>query len=172
MYTIGDVVKEINLSRSTILYYEKIGLLKSSIRNDSNYRIYYEDDIIKLKKIIMYKELGISLKEIKELINFKTTRISEILETRVKEINDDIVRLKKQEKLVLEYLRKEVIIGRTKDFSSKTWTEMLINLGYKEKDWMEWHREFEKKSPDDHYKFLKNLNMSEEDIGKLILKLK
>lgn len=43
-YTIGQVIKKLNINKETIGYYEKIGLLKYTKRDDNGYRIYTEDD--------------------------------------------------------------------------------------------------------------------------------
>lgn len=69
MYSIGKLCKEYNLSRSTLLYYDSIGILKASERTKSNYRIYSEEDKERLGQICLYREAGVSLEEIKELLN-------------------------------------------------------------------------------------------------------
>ena len=66
MYTIGNLVKEFQLSRSTLLYYDKIGLLKPSQRTESDYRLYSEQDFNRMSKIAMYKKAGLSLEAIAE----------------------------------------------------------------------------------------------------------
>ncbi|URZ08630.1 MerR family transcriptional regulator [Clostridium felsineum] len=44
-YTIGDLVKKLNINKETIRYYEKIGLLSEPKKNANGYRIYSEKDI-------------------------------------------------------------------------------------------------------------------------------
>ena len=51
MYTIGKLAKKFDLSRSTLLYYDSIGLLKPSSRTESEYRQYSEDDAARLEQI-------------------------------------------------------------------------------------------------------------------------
>lgn len=69
MYTISKLCKEYNLSRSTLLYYDSIGLLKASERMKSNYRLYSKEDKERLEQICLYKGAGVSLEHIKELLN-------------------------------------------------------------------------------------------------------
>lgn len=71
MYTIGNLGRMFNISRSTIIYYDKIGLLKPSDRSDSNYRLYSETDVNRLKTIMRHKEAGIPLDDILRLLELK-----------------------------------------------------------------------------------------------------
>lgn len=167
MYRIGDLAKKFNLSRSAILYYDKLGLLKPAERGENNYRLYDEEQVMKLGKIVMYRESGISLNNIQRLLDIENNEISQILIDRLDNIQKEIKNLKNQEKLVLDVLREEVITNKDISFTRKTWTEMLRNLGYEEKDWLNWHIQFELDYPDKHYEFLKSLNMSDEEINKL-----
>ncbi len=168
MYKIGDLVKKFKLSRSTILYYDKIGVLKPTEREENNYRIYDQQEVMKLSKIVMYRESGISLRNIQKLLDAENNERTGILVERLDKIQKEIKNLKNQEKLLLDVLKEEVIMGKSTFFTSKTWTEMLINLGYEEKDWLNWHREFELDSPEEHYKFLRSLNMVDEEIQNLL----
>lgn len=168
MYKIGDLMKKFKLSRSTILYYDKLGLIKPTARKENNYRLYDQQQVLQLGKIIMYRNSGISLRNIKMLLNEENNGKTGILVERLDKIQKEIENLRNQEKLVLAVLREDVIVGKSIPFNKKTWTEMLINLGYKEKDWLNWHRDFQLDNPDQHYKFLKSLNMKDEEIKDLL----
>ncbi len=61
------------MSVRTLQYYDKIDLLKPSNHTISGYRQYDSDVLIKLQQILLYKELGFSLKEIKLLLNDSTS---------------------------------------------------------------------------------------------------
>ncbi|PAB55996.1 MerR family transcriptional regulator [Anaeromicrobium sediminis] len=171
MYTIRDLVQEFKLSRSTILYYDKLGLLKPSERAENNYRLYSDEDLEKLRNIVMYREAGISLKEISKLLNIDKTQVSDILIHRLKRIQNNISALKKQEKMALEFLKEEVLISNKALFDNHTWTELLSSLGFNEEDLILWHQEFEKNSPEDHEAFLKAIGMSNTHIKKLRMQL-
>ena len=79
MYKIGQVGAKFNLSRSTLLYYDSIGILKPSCRSEANYRLYNEEDVKRLELICMYRDMGIELNAIKVLLNDKAEN-TEILE--------------------------------------------------------------------------------------------
>ncbi len=65
--TIGKVAKQAGLGVETIRFYERTGLLEEPPRNDSGYRQYQPDTVIKLRFIKKAKRLGFSLQEIGEL---------------------------------------------------------------------------------------------------------
>ncbi|OEH86554.1 hypothetical protein BHU72_13170 [Desulfuribacillus stibiiarsenatis] len=169
MYKIGDLVRKFNLSRSAILYYDKLGLLKPMERKYNNYRLYGQKEVLKLEKILLYRESGISLSDIQKLLDAENNSNTGILVERLNKIQMEIKNLKTQEKLVLDVLKEEVIMGKSIFSTSKTWTEMLIKLGYEEKDWLNWHREFEWDNPEQHNKFLRSLNMKDDEIDHLLV---
>lgn len=66
--TIGKIAKGAGLGIETVRFYEKEGLIDPPARTESNYRIYPERDILRLRFIKRAKNLGFTLKEIKELL--------------------------------------------------------------------------------------------------------
>ena len=115
MYTIRDLCGISKLSRSAILYYETLGLLKSAGRSASNYRLYSDESITVLKKICLYREAGVSLEDIKALLNISENGdISiAILENTLARINGHIRDLQRKQKRVVDMIKaingKEVI---------------------------------------------------------------
>jgi MerR family copper efflux transcriptional regulator len=67
MLTIGKVAKLTGFSTSTIRYYERQGLLRSS-RLLNNYRRYDENALKVLRFLRQARTLGITLKEISQLL--------------------------------------------------------------------------------------------------------
>lgn len=57
------------VSVRTLHHYDKIGLLKPTLRSTSGYRLYSEDDLLKLQQIISLKSLGFELSKIKKLFS-------------------------------------------------------------------------------------------------------
>jgi MerR family Zn(II)-responsive transcriptional regulator of zntA len=68
--TIGELAKEVCLNPKTIRYYEQIGLLPKSRRSESGYRLYSKDEMERLQLIKRAKLLGLSLSEIKEIVEY------------------------------------------------------------------------------------------------------
>jgi DNA-binding transcriptional MerR regulator len=63
-YSIGSLSKIFNIARSTLLYYESIGLLSPSRKAENNYRFYKAKDILDLMIVVQLKNVGLSLAEI------------------------------------------------------------------------------------------------------------
>ena len=66
--TIGKLAKQVGIGIETVRFYERQGLIDPPPRTDSNYRIYPEDEVARLKFIKRAKALGFTLNEIKELL--------------------------------------------------------------------------------------------------------
>lgn len=69
--TIGKVAKHAGIAVETVRYYEKEGLIGPAARTDSNYRVYGERDIVRLRFIRRAKALGFTLKEVRELLELR-----------------------------------------------------------------------------------------------------
>lgn len=67
--TIGQAAKLTSLSPKMIRYYEKYGLFQATTRTEAGYRLYSDQDIHALNFIRSARDLGFSLKQIKELTN-------------------------------------------------------------------------------------------------------
>lgn len=68
MYTIGEVAKMLNLSISTLRYYDKEGLLINLKRDKTGIRTFSDKDIEALKLIECLKKSGLQIKDIKEFM--------------------------------------------------------------------------------------------------------
>jgi Cu(I)-responsive transcriptional regulator len=66
--TIGKLAKQVGIGIETVRFYERQGLIDPPPRTDSNYRLYPEDEVARLKFIKRAKALGFTLNEIKELL--------------------------------------------------------------------------------------------------------
>lgn len=70
-WKIGDLARLASCSTAAIRFYEKKGLLESPDRSGSNYRLYGEKDMERLRFIIHCRNHGISLEEIARLLAFR-----------------------------------------------------------------------------------------------------
>ena len=69
--TIGKLAKQADIGIDTVRFYERQGLIDPPLRTDSNYRIYPQEEVTRLKFIKRAKVLGFTLKEIKELLRLR-----------------------------------------------------------------------------------------------------
>lgn len=165
-FSIADLRKRFGLSRSTLLYYEKIGLVKAASRGANNYRRYDHEHLLQLEKIEKYKAVGVSLRDIRQLIREQKSQnnTQEILSTRMQQIQADIIALKSQHKVILELMQSKTIQNRNEKLTKAIWVETLRNSGLSELDMLNWHREFEKAMPEAHTEFLISIGMSKAEI--------
>ena len=63
-WRIGEVADRTGLTRRTLRHYDDLGLLVPAIRSSGDYRLYDEDDLLRLLQIQNLKVLGLSLPEI------------------------------------------------------------------------------------------------------------
>lgn len=67
-YTVQKLGLLAGISTRTLRYYDQIGILKPARISSSGYRIYGQREVDRLQQILFYRELGVALEEIKELI--------------------------------------------------------------------------------------------------------
>lgn len=164
MYTIGRLAKKFSLSRSTLLYYDSIGLLKPSSRSDGNYRRYSQDDADRLEQICMYRRAGLALKDIATVLDSHEHSLGDILEQRLDELNDEIKRLRDQQRFILGLLTNRRLFDRIGVMNVETWTSLLSACGFTEQDMHRWHMEFERLAPEKHRQFLEFLCIPDAQI--------
>lgn len=78
LFTIGEFVQESGVSIRTLRYYDSIDLLKPSDYTDGGHRLYSKEDLTLIQKIKALQFLGLSLKDIKRMLE-KHTVEGEIL---------------------------------------------------------------------------------------------
>ncbi|WP_248930064.1 MerR family transcriptional regulator [Paenibacillus hamazuiensis] len=67
-YTVQKLGKLAGISTRTLRYYDQIGILKPARVSSSGYRIYGQAEVDRLQQILFYRELGVSLERIKEIV--------------------------------------------------------------------------------------------------------
>lgn len=66
--TIKEVEQYLEVPRATVRFYEKEGLIRPE-RSGNGYRDYSEADVKKLRKIIVFRKLGMSLTDIEDVLD-------------------------------------------------------------------------------------------------------
>ena len=103
-YTAGQLAKVANVNIQTVRFYDRQGILKPASRTEAGYRIYDKEGVKRLNFIIQAKELGFSLKEIKEFLELRVQsiqtcdRVRKKTTEKLKDIQNKIAHLKKLEK--------------------------------------------------------------------------
>ena len=120
--TIGETARALQLNPRTIRYYEGVGLLPEPRRSPTGYRLYSKQDLERLQLIRRAKLLGLSLAEIKPLVDWATDgrcatlthQLLSLLERELGEIDQKIqglANLKGDLRLYCEQLRRRLDSG-------------------------------------------------------------
>lgn len=67
-YTVGELAKRSGLTVRALHHYEQLGLLRPSGRTEANYRLYSDEDVLTLHRILAYRQMGLPLKDIGPLL--------------------------------------------------------------------------------------------------------
>jgi DNA-binding transcriptional MerR regulator len=125
-YTISELASELDISTSTIRFYEDKGLI-SPERTSGNQRFYTKKERARLKLILRGKRFGATLSEIAEMIGHGDSEITEL-----DQIEKSLYYLEKKYAEVEAHIReilmfkddltalKEKLIMRKKEIESKT----------------------------------------------------
>ena len=96
---IGELAQKAGVTPRTIRYYEDLGLLGPSEREGKGFRYYTEVELARLRKIDALKGLGLSLEEIRSIIDLffeeptmlrGKQKLLEILQNHLKETDEKI----------------------------------------------------------------------------------
>ncbi|HEX2954104.1 MAG TPA: MerR family transcriptional regulator [Bacillota bacterium] len=164
MMTVGQLGKAFHLSRSTLLYYDSIGLLKPTERTEANYRRYTESDVERLREICRYRETGMPLEDIKEILDKREQAADQILEKRLDELNHEIRKLNIQRQIIVYMLKKE---NRRTINLKNTLIRVLENTGLTDVELGKLHAEYEREAPGEHQAFLEFMGVPSEEIAEI-----
>ncbi|MDG0795168.1 MerR family transcriptional regulator [Cohnella ginsengisoli] len=73
---IGDLTERAGVTQRTVRYYESIGLLPSGEREGNGHHYYTEETVTRLQKIDQLKKIGLSLEEIRDVVELYFTDTS------------------------------------------------------------------------------------------------
>jgi len=166
VYNIGKLSKKFGLSRSTLLYYDSLGLFSPSGRSSSNYRTYTEKDCARLEQICTYRRAGLPLKDIARIIKTNSGKgVVYLLKKRLEDLNNEIRALRNQQHFIVALLKNNRILSRISFMNKKSWIQLLQNSGLDEAARNKWHREFERLAPKAHQDFLESLGIPAAEIA-------
>jgi len=163
-YNIKHLCQRFNLARSTLLYYDSIGLLKAANRSNANYRKYSDENLRQLDQICGYREVGLSLEEIKRLLGAPESTIKEVLEKKLHELNIKVKKIRHQQNIIIDTLKNEQLLKHLSFVNRDILVQQLNFAGFDESMICKLHSELEGVFPEAHQLFLESLGLDEEEI--------
>lgn len=125
MYSMKETCEIVDMSYQTLKFYCNEGLIPNVKRNENNYRIFDDNDINWIKGLRCLKNCGMSIKEMKEYMNYCLIGKSSIPERKqmLLEKRNELLILQKQIQDSIDYIDKkqqfydDVLDGKTEYFS-------------------------------------------------------
>ena len=169
MYTISQLGAKFGLSRSTLLYYDSLGLLYASARSEAGYRLYSDDDCARLRQIVLFRSLGVPLSKIAALLSRASGPRTPVLFQRLLAINSQIDELRSQQLAILDMVESEGML-RGAAAGLPRHKDIGRTLGVDEGNYKAVHRVFERVAPREHRRFLKFLGFTDAQVRTLLKK--
>jgi DNA-binding transcriptional MerR regulator/ubiquinone/menaquinone biosynthesis C-methylase UbiE len=147
MYRISDMCEKLSLARSTLLYYERIGLVRPSRDPGNGYRLFSEQDFNQLILVRQLQKAGLSLQECKSFLAGQVD--AELLEHRLFKLEQELREMETAREVLSALYGK--VTGRS--IESGPFSQRLN----------EWHIKFDKQSSAAHIQWLQQLGFSEKE---------
>lgn len=113
-YTVQKLGRLAGISTRTLRYYDEIGILRPARINSSGYRIYGQSQVDALQQILFYRELGISLESIKDIITNPSFDSAEAL----REHREKLLSKKEQLEILIANVEKTISAAEGRMFMS------------------------------------------------------
>lgn len=164
LLSISRLARLHGLSRSTLLYYDRLGVLRASARSASGYRLYTEEDSQRLAHVVRFRKAGLPLAAIRGLLGSDRRGVATALAARLEQLNAEILRLREQQRFIVGLLGRRGRLEQTAFMSRQRFVAMLEAAGFTDDDMLRWHAAFEQRSPEEHRRFLEFLCIPEREI--------
>jgi DNA-binding transcriptional MerR regulator len=167
MITVRKLGAMFGLSRTALLYYDRIGLLSPTARSHAGYRMYDDRAVARLRQICTYKNAGLGLQEIGTLLDQPTASDKAIFRQRLGELDQQIADLRIQQRAILGLMRQSGDGDASIAIEREAFVAILRSSGMNEADMRRWHEAFEGDAPEAHHSFLRWLGIPEAEIAEI-----
>lgn len=165
MKTVSLIARQFGLSRSTLLYYDRIGLLSPSYRTQAEARLYSAEEEARLARIVMFRQAGIPLETIKSILaTAMPSKVNQTLAARLGEIQQQIDGLRTQQRFIVELLREAVMRGEGPKQTRGQWVALLQACAFTEADMRQWHASMERDNSAAHARFLRRIGLAPAEV--------
>lgn len=177
--TVGALARRFGLSRSTLLYYDAIGLLRPAGRGSGEYRRYTEAEAARLEAICAFRRAGLPLRDVAGVLDGGEGDLNEALVRRFVALDGEMEALRGQQGFIARLLHAagkdagaapEVGHGVASGAGSGSdgqdvgdssslplWERMLSRARVTGEEVRLWHEAFARDDPDGHARFMELL---------------
>jgi len=163
MFRITQLARQFGLSRSTLLYYDRIGLLSPSGRSGAGYRLYSPGDRDRLAAICSFRRAGLGIEDCMSILSASGDTTAEVIKQRLVTIGAEICGLQTKQRLLAGMLRLQGQGGPLNAVDKEMFVELLRAAGMDEDAMAKLHTEFERRAPQAHHAFLLSLGIGEQE---------
>ncbi len=138
--TTGELAKLMGITKETLFHYDEIGLFQPAVVTENGYRYYEVGQMELLDAILLLKELGMPLKNIRELLGSRSPeKILEVFAEREQKIQEEIAKLENMERWI-SHRKKRIQTGlhiRTDEILVQHFPERYYLYSSVESEWEE-----------------------------------
>lgn len=117
LFTIGQFAQLHGINKKTLMWYDEVGILKPAVIKENNYRYYSYSQSTVLETILLLRDLDVSISEIRSFLkNRSAANLELLLEERIAEVDQTILRLKAMQKALISRKESAAFLVNT-DFS-------------------------------------------------------
>ncbi|WP_159798753.1 MerR family transcriptional regulator [Puerhibacterium puerhi] len=103
-WSVGEVAERFGLGAHVLRYWEDEGLLRPA-RDPSGRRRYGRDDVVRVAVVVRSKDAGMSLEQIRVMLDGEARNRHEILEAHVAELERRMAEMQRSREMTLHALR-------------------------------------------------------------------
>ena len=92
LFKIGDLASRTGVSIRTLHHYDKIRLLSPAHRSQSGHRLYGRRDVLRLQQIVLLKQIGLSLDEVREVLDRPQTDVRRVIGSHIARLKEQVAR--------------------------------------------------------------------------------
>lgn len=135
-YGISELARISGVTVRTLHHYDAIGLLRPSRRGRAGYRVYGDADLRALQRIVVLRELGLSLEAIRGLVEAGTRELRTTLSEHRSRLRSEL----EQRQAVLRALDAALFEGREETIMEKLFegTEQFDSIKYQDETRERW----------------------------------
>ncbi len=159
--TIGQLASRCRVPRTTVLYYEQVGLVAPVARTDAGYRLYSENELERVRQICAYRATGLTLDAIRALLGGADKQSA--IAHRLEEIHRAMGRLREQQALLVQLLGGGKLPAPPPD----PFEDLFKATGLDDAAMHRWHAVFERQNPEGHKAYLLSLGLREAEVARI-----